>query len=137
MLHGGVYAGELCYYPGIANLRALPKTWEITAAPPPLAPASQTIAQAFAGVQQAYAENPLHERCPLRVDNLRLARRDDQLALTDGEQLLPLELAEDQRLRLLATTDGAPFCAFLLYEYDTRALRLLSFSDSAGKLNVY
>ena len=137
VLHGGVYAGELCYYPGIANLRALPKTWEITAAPPPLAPASQTIAQAFAGVQQTYAENPLHERYPLRVDNLRLARRDDQLALTDGEQLLPLELAEDQRLRLLATTGGAPFSAFLLYEYDTRALRLLSFSDNAGKLNVY
>lgn len=71
------------------------------------------------------------------MDNLRLARRDDQLALSDGEQLLPLELAEAQRLRLLATTGGAPFSAFLLYEYDTRALRLLSFSDSAGKLNVY
>ena len=138
VLHGGVYAGELCYYPGIANLRALPKTWEITAAPPPLAPASQTIAQAFAGVQQAYAENPLLERYPLRVDNVRLARRGEQLALTDaGGQLLPLELDENQRLRLLATTGGAPFCAFLLYEYDTRALRLLSFSDSARKLNVY
>ena len=138
ILHGGVYAGELCYYPGIASLRALPKNWELASAPPPLPSGASSIAQALAGVQQTYAENPLHDRYPLRVDNVRLARRGEQLALTDaGGQLLPLELDENQRLRLLVATGGEAFSAFLLYEYDTRALRLLSFSDSAGKLNVY
>ena len=135
MLHGQAYAGELCYYPGIHNLRALAKTWEAVA-PPPLAPAAHSIAQAVETAQQAYAENPLLSHYPLRVDNVRLARRGDTLALADGTHALPLALNENERLRLLASS-GAAFSAFLLYEYETRGLRLLSFSDGAGKLHIY
>ena len=36
-----------------------------------------------------------------------------------------------------ASGGGAAFSAFLLYEYETRGLRLLSFSDGAGKLHIY
>ena len=136
VLHGKVYAGELCYYPGIHNLRALAKTWEAVA-PPPLAPAAHGIAPAIETAQQAYAENPLLNHYPLRVDNVRLARRDDALALSDGTHALPLALSENDRLRLLASSGGTAFSAFLLYEYETRSLRLLSFSDEAGRLHVY
>ena len=136
VLHGKVYAGELCYYPGIHNLRALAKTWEAVA-PPPLAPAAHGIAPAIKTAQQAYAENPLLNHYPLRVDNVRLARRDNALALSDGTHALPLALSENDRLRLLASSGGTPFSAFLLYEYETRSLRLLSFSDEAGRLHVY
>ena len=136
VLHGQAYAGELCYYPGIHNLRALAKTWEAVA-PPPLATAAHSIAQAIETAQQAYAVNPLLSHYPLRVDNARLARRGDALALTDGTQALPLALGENTRLRLLAGSGGAAFSAFLLYEYETRGLRLLSFSDESGKLHIY
>ena len=136
VLHGKVYAGELCYYPGIHNLRALAKTWEAVA-PPPLAPAAHGIAPAIETAQQAYAENPLLNHYPLRVDNVRLARRDSALALSDGTHALPLALSENDRLRLLASSGGTAFSAFLLYEYETRSLRLLSFSDEAGRLHVY
>ena len=136
VLHGQAYAGELCYYPGIHNLRALAKTWEAVA-PPPLAPAAHSIAQAVETAQQAYAANPLLSHYPLRVDNVRLARRGDTLALTDGTHALPLALGENARLRLLASSGGAAFSAFLLYEYETRGLCLLSFSDESGKLHIY
>lgn len=136
VLHGKVYAGELCYYPGIHNLRALAKTWEAVA-PPPLAPAAHGIAPAIETAQQAYAGNPLLNHYPLRVDNVRLARRDNALALSDGTHALPLALSENDRLRLLASSGGTAFSAFLLYEYETRSLRLLSFSDEAGRLHVY
>ena len=136
VLHGKVYAGELCYYPGIHNLRALEKTWEAVA-PPPLAPAAHGIAPAIETAQQAYAGNPLLNHYPLRVDNVRLARRDNALALSDGTHALPLALSENDRLRLLASSGGTAFSAFLLYEYETRSLRLLSFSDEAGRLHVY
>lgn len=136
VLHGKVYAGELCDYPGIHNLRALAKTWEAVA-PPPLAPAAHGIAPAIETAQQAYAGNPLLNHYPLRVDNVRLARRDDALALSDGTHALPLALSENDRLRLLASSGGTAFSAFLLYEYETRSLRLLSFSDEAGRLHVY
>jgi protein containing SWIM Zn-chelating domain protein len=136
VLHGKVYAGELCYYPGIHNLRVLAKTWEAVA-PPPLAPAAHGIAPAIETAQQAYAGNPLLNHYPLRVDNVRLARRDDALALSDGTHALPLALSENDRLRLLASSGGTAFSAFLLYEYETRSLRLLSFSDEAGRLHVY
>ena len=136
VLHGQAYAGELCYYPGIHNLRALAKTWEAVA-PPPLAPAAHSIAQAVETAQQGYAVNPLLSHYPLRVDNVRLARRGDTLALTDDTHALPLALNENARLRLLASSGGAAFSAFLLYEYETRGLRLLSFSDGAGKLHIY
>jgi len=117
-------------------MRALAKTWEAVA-PPPLAPATQKIAQAIETAQQAYAENPLLSHYPLRVDNVRLARRGDTLALTDGTHALPLALGENARLHLLASSGGAAFSAFLLYEYETRGLRLLSFSDESGKLHIY
>ena len=81
--------------------------------------------------------NPLLSHYPLRVDNVRLARRGDTLALADGTHALPLTLGENARLRLLAGSSGAAFSAFLLYEYETRSLRLLSFSDEAGRLHVY
>ena len=136
VLHGQAYAGELCYYPGIHNLRALAKTWEAVA-PPPLAPAAHSIAQAVETAQQAYAVNPLLSHYLLRVDNVRLARRGDTLALADGTHALPLALNENERLRLLAGSGGAAFSAFLLYEYETRGLRLLSFSDESGKLHIY
>ena len=136
VLHGKVYAGELCYYPGIHNLRALAKPGEAVA-PPPLAPTAHGIAPAIETAQQAYAENPLLNHYPLRVDNVRLARRDDALALSDGTHALPLALSENDRLRLLASSGGTAFSAFLLYEYETRSLRLLSFSDEAGRLHVY
>ena len=136
VLHGKVYAGELCYYPGIHNLRALAKTWEAVA-PPPLAPTAHGIAPAIETAQQAYAGNPLLNHYPLRVDNVRLARRDNALALSDGTHALPLALSENDRLRLLASSGGTAFSAFLLYEYETRSLRLLSFSDEAGRLHVY
>ena len=110
VLHGQAYAGELCYYPGIHNLRALAKTWEAVA-PPPLAPAAHSIAQAVETAQQAYAENPLLSHYPLRVDNVRLARRGDTLALTDGTHALPLALNENERLRLLAPCSTPPCSA--------------------------
>ena len=62
---------------------------------------------------------------------------DDALALSDGTHALPLALSENDRLRLLASSGGTAFSAFLLYEYETRSLRLLSFSDEAGRLHVY
>jgi len=57
--------------------------------------------------------------------------------LSDGTHALPLALSENDRLRLLASSGGTAFSAFLLYEYETRSLRLLSFSDEAGRLHVY
>jgi len=37
----------------------------------------------------------------------------------------------------ISGSGGAAFSAFLLYEYETRGLRLLSFSDESGKLHIY
>ena len=72
----------------------------------------------------------------MRVDKLQLARQGEQLALSDGEAILPITLTAEQQLLLLAETRGEPFSAFLLFHHDSRQINLLSFSNPHGFLKV-
>lgn len=136
VLMGAQYAGELCFYDGVAQQRALNKTWEMLDKVLPLPPTQHNFAAASTLIQQQQQSNPFIQTTPVRVDKLQLARQGEQLALSDGEAILPITLTAEQQLLLLAETRGEPFSAFLLFHHDSRQINLLSFSNPHGFLKV-
>ena len=136
VLVGAQYAGELCFYAGVAQQRAISKTWEILPQSLPLPPAQNTIAHASQQVQQHQQLNPFITYTPLRLDHVQLVRQAEHHALSDGKHILPIQLNETQQLFLLSETFGKPFTAFVLFHHDTHQSRLLSFSNPHGQMKV-
>ena len=136
VLTGAQYTGELCFYAGIIPQRAVSKTWEILSSNLTLPPTQQTLAQASELIQQHQQLNPFIQYTPFRLDNIHIVRQQKQIALSDGNSLLPILLSDLQQFQLLADTLGNPFSAFLLFNHHTHQSQLLSYSLPNGEMKV-
>lgn len=139
ILRGAAYAGSLCFYPGVANYRALnvPDEWEHLSEYPSLPSFTQTFAASWQPAAQARQQNPFLTHVPLRLDNARLYEHDGQTAFGDGEMLTPLDtLNYSNRLKLLTAVGGEAFTAFVLYDGSRHSSRLLAVIGKDGSLNV-
>lgn len=135
VLQGGTYAGELCFYDGVQQKRALSKTWELLDTAPPIS-GSLNIAQAWEMAHSAFADNPFLTVQPMALAQVNLWRDGEAWALSDGASMLPLELSETQLRHVLAHTAGADFMAFVLRDFEFGETRLLAVQNGSGSLNI-
>lgn len=124
-LLGASYQGELCFYSGVENRRALVKAWEILPETA-LKPTALSLSESHAVLQKIYRNNPLVRQIPFTVNIAELVQQGEQLALSDGAHILLLQLNDRQKIKLLAYTEGKPFSLFGLFDVESQTARLLS-----------
>lgn len=124
-LFGASYQGALCFYSGVENRRALVKAWEMLPETA-LKPTALSLSEAYAALQKIYQNNPLVRQIPFVVSDMTLARQGEHLALSDGKQVLRLQLNEAQKINLLAYMGGQPFSLFGLFDVESQTASVLS-----------
>ena len=116
LLPGNAYDGELCFYPGVAVLRALFKSGSI--APESFQPAfCRDLSEGTRSYREIIHQNPLAGEVPVLVENLKLITAGNHLFVQDmNDKAVPVRMDETARISFLSVTGGKPFAAFLLAE---------------------
>ena len=111
---GGMYEGELCFYQGVANLRALFNSFSNS--PDTFLPSCcKDLPEAFRKYREVIRLNPLAGEVPAVVENVRLITVGNQFFIQDGNgNDFPVRIDEKVRIDILSVTGGKPFTAFLL-----------------------
>lgn len=122
---GAVYEGELCFYSGVYPLRALIKNW--TRCESKAVPSGMTLAEAWAVVQSALAQNPLLNEIPMLIHGLRFAIHHQTWYLMNETHAIPIVLSDTQKVQLLSTFTNKTLTAALLYDVMTQEYHLLNF----------
>ncbi|MDO4436030.1 MAG: SWIM zinc finger family protein [Cardiobacteriaceae bacterium] len=120
---GGKYEGELCFYSGVRQYRALPKSWTLKGKASPTG--ALDLETAWAEVQSALVENPLLTKIPMLIKDLRFSVQHSVWYLMNENHLLPIVITEEQKLRLLSEFPMQPFQAAVLYDVENQQYQLL------------
>lgn len=114
LVPGSVFEGELCFYKGVNELRALFKDSQLSrdAFTPTFC---KDLEEATACYRKALQQNPFTEDLPILVENLRLSSKGNLLYLQDvHNKLISVKVEDATRIDILSVTGGKPFSAFLL-----------------------
>lgn len=124
-LPGSVYNGELFFYPGVSNLRAIFKSF--TPSAESFTPAfSADLSEASQLYRKAILRNPFAEEVPMLVENLILTTSANQFFVQDtAGKAMPVRVNAKTRLDLLSITGGEPFAAFFLVDADCWKLKTI------------
>ncbi|UOG72802.1 hypothetical protein MTX78_11760 [Hymenobacter tibetensis] len=134
LVPNAVYAGELVFYPGLLELRAVPVALTVlNPAPPDLDPPGQSPAQLLDAYAAALARHPWLRQWPATLHDVlpTYLPTDDAWVLHHATEpvALPLRLAPEAGWQLLAASGGQPMRVF--GEWNGRTLHLLTYFESA------
>ena len=121
------YTGELVYYPGLLELRAVPVAWTLANTVAPDTPPGQSLTELLDTYATALARHPWLREWPATLTNvLPTYLPDGTWALRHATEplTLPLRVAEDAAWQSLAASGGHPVSLF--GEWDGRAFRPLA-----------
>ena len=120
---GQCYGGDLHFYGGLNNLRALAPA--LRAVDEKINLPAQNLNESWRQLMADYAANPLLNQLIGYGTNLHYVFRDKQSGLSDGQRVLPINISEEEKIRLLAHSGGRAFSAFFLHRPASQRNELL------------